>query len=220
MLTQKAIAGILGQAELFRGLQEPERLAVAAVCITREFTRREYIFHEGQKADAVFVLYSGSVQLVKCGEAGKDVVIRTVKPGDVFAEAVLFERDSYPVSAVTLKRSTLIRLGRSDFFRLLEERKFRDSFLASLMGRLRYLTNLVFRISVYDVEKRFCLFLAEQYGKKEEYVLSISKKDIAAAIGATPETLSRMMFKMKKRGMTWKGKMIRFRKGFWERFEI
>lgn len=220
MLTQKAMAGILGQAELFKGLSEADRLAVAAVCIPRELSRREYLFHEGQKADAVYVLYSGSVQLVKCGDGGRDVVIRTVKPGDIFAEAVLFERDNYPVSAVTLKRSTLIRLGRIEFFRLLDSRDFRNSFLASLMGRLRYLTNQLFRISVYDVEKRFCLFLAEQYGKKAEYVLPISKKDVAAAIGTTPESLSRILPKMKKRGMTWTGKTIRFKAGFWEKFEM
>src|SRR3989339_855884 len=201
MLTQKAIAGILGQAELFKGLAEPARQALASVYVQREIARREYLFHEGTKADAIYVLFSGSMQLVKSDLGGKDVVIRTIRPGEIFAEAVLFERDNYPVSAVALKRSTLIRLGRSDFFRLLESREFRDSFLASLMGRLRYLTNLVFRISVYDVETRFCLFLAEQYGKKDEYLLQISKKDIAAAIGATPETFSRMMMKMKKRGM-------------------
>jgi len=220
MLSQKAIAGILGQAELFRGLRDSERLAVATVSVPRDVARGDYIFHEGQKADAVYVLYSGSVQLVKCGEAGKDVVVRTVKPGEVFAEAVLFERDNYPVSALALKKCTLIKLGRGDFFRLLDSREFRDSFLASLMGRLRYLTNQLFRFSAYDVETRFCLFLSEQYGKKEEYILPISKKDIAAAIGATPETLSRMVLKMKKRGMAWKGKSIKMKKGFWERMEI
>jgi len=220
MLSQKAIAGILGQAELFRGLPEPERLAVAAVSVPRDVARGGYVFHEGQKADAVYVLYSGSVQLVKCGDKGRDVVIRTVKPGEIFAEAVLFERDNYPVSGVALKASTLIRLGRSDFLKILDSRDFRNSFLASLMGRLRYLTSQLFRFSVYDVETRFCLFLSEQYGKKEEYVLPISKKAIAAAIGATPETLSRMVLKMKKRGMTWKGRSIRLKKGFWEEFQI
>ena len=220
MLTQKAIACILGQAELFRGLQEPERLALAAVCVPRELSRREYLFHEGMKADAVYVLFSGSMQLIKSGEGGRDVVIRTLKPGEIFAEAVLFERDNYPVGAIALKKSTLIRLGRSEFFRLLEERNFRNSFLASLMGRLRYLTTLVFRLSVYDVETRFCLFLFEQYGKKDEYVLQISKKDIAAAIGATPETLSRLVLRLKKRGMSWQGKTIRVKKGFWEKFTV
>lgn len=218
MLTQKAVAGILGQAELFRGLAEPERFALASVCVQREISRREYLFHEGAKADAVYVLFSGSMQLIKSDVGGKDVVIRTLKPGEIFAEAILFERDNYPVSAVALKRSTLIRLGRREFFRLLESRDFRDSFLASMMGRLRYLTNLVFRISVYDVETRFCLFLAEQYGKKDEYLLQISKKDIAAAIGATPETLSRLVLRLKKRGILWQGKTIRFRNGFWEKF--
>jgi len=218
MLNQKAMAGVLGQAELFHGLLEAQRLALAAVSVEREVSRKQYLFHEGQRADAIYVLFSGSMQLVKSDGAGREVVIRTVKPGEIFAEAVLFERDNYPVSAVALKKSTLIRIGRADFFRLMDDRDFRDSFLASLMGRLRYLTSLVFRISAHDVETRFCLFLAEQYGRKDEYLLQISKKDVAAAIGVTPETLSRLVLKMKRRGMTWKGKTVRLRKGFWKKF--
>ena len=215
MLSQKAIAGVLGQAELFRGIPESGRLELAAVCTLKELARREYLFHEGRGADAVYVLYSGSMQLVKSADDGRDVVIRTVEPGQIFAEAVLFERDNYPVSAVALKRSVLIRLGRSEFLRLMDRSEFRNGFLASLMGRLRYLTDQILRLSVYDVETRFFLFLSEQYGKKEEYVLTISKKDIAAAIGTTPESLSRLVLKMKKRGMQWSGRTIRLRKGFW-----
>jgi len=190
-----------------------------ACLFNNTFYGREYLFHEGQKADAVYVLFSGSIQLVKSDAGGRDVVIRTVKPGEIFAEAILFERDNYPVSAVALKKSTLIRLGRSEFFDLLDDRGFRNGFLASLMGRLRYLTDRIFRLSVYDVEIRFFLFLAEQYGKKEEYILPMSKKDFAAAIGTIPETLSRLVLRMKKQGkMTWKGTTIRMKKGFWEKF--
>jgi CRP-like cAMP-binding protein len=112
----------------------------------------------------------------------------------------------------------LIRLGRAEFFRLLDSREFRNSFLAALMGRLRYLTEHILRISAYDVETRFFLFLSEQFGKKQEYALPTSKKNVAAAIGATPETMSRLVLKMRKRGMTWKGKTIKLKPGFWEKF--
>jgi len=221
MLTSRAIAGILGQAELFRGLPEPDRVSLAAVCSQKELARRDYLFHEGQRADAVYVLFSGSIQLVKTADRGREVVIRTVGPGEIFAEAVLFERDNYPVSAMALKRSTLIRLGRTDFFRLLDVPEFRNRFLASLMGRLRYLTERILRLSAYDVEARFFLFLAEQYGRKETYNLLLSNKDLAAAIGATPETLSRLLMRLKKqRKIILAGKVLQLKKGFWEKFEV
>ena len=54
-------------------------------------------------------------------------------------------------------------------------------------------------------------FLREQYGDRKTVHLAVSKKDIAAAIGTTPETLSRLILKLKKRRiLVWKGRTIEF----------
>jgi CRP-like cAMP-binding protein len=73
-------------------------------------------------------------------------------------------------------------------------------------------------LAAYDVEQRFFRFLLQQFGRKEEYVVPLSKKDFAAAIGTIPETLSRLLLRLKKEGKAvWEKNVIRLRKGFWER---
>ena len=87
------------------------------------------------------------------------------------------------------------------------------------MRKQRYLTQKLFYLSSMDVEERFVRFLREQYGEKEEYVVDLSKKDIAIAIGTIPETFSRLLVKLTNNNeITWNGKNIRLRTGFWKEF--
>ena len=61
-----------------------------------------------------------------------------------------------------------------------------------------------------DVETRLLRFLKEQYGSRKEIRINLSKKDVAAAIGTTPETLSRLLLRLKKEGiLIWEGRMVR-----------
>jgi hypothetical protein len=44
----------------------------------------------------------------------------------------------------------------------------------------------------------------------------VTKRDVAAAIDALPETLSRLLLKLKEEGaVQWEGENLRVRKGFW-----
>jgi CRP-like cAMP-binding protein len=71
-------------------------------------------------------------------------------------------------------------------------------------GRTANMTPLIRR-----VEERFIRSLLEQYGKKNEYYIPLSKKDIASAIGTIPETLSRLLNRMRREGnLSVKGKSI------------
>jgi len=44
----------------------------------------------------------------------------------------------------------------------------------------------------------------------------VTKREVAAAIDALPETLSRLLLKLKEEGsIQWEGDSLRVRKGFW-----
>jgi len=207
----------LAESVYFRGLAPEHRRRLVRVCRRQSLKKRSHLFLEGEKGQAVYVLLSGAVQLVKTSEDGREVVIKTVNPGEIFAEAILFETPAYPVTAVALNDADVCAIPRTDFRALLDNKAFRDDFIAGIMTRLRYLSGRMLYLTAYDVEERFYRFLAEQYGKKEVYTLSMSNKDIASAIAATPETLSRLKERLNsERKLVWEGKSLRLPPDFWE----
>lgn len=202
-------ADILNQIQFFEDLSGESRNVLAGICIPKQLKKKEILFLEGDKGFSVYILTVGIIQLYKTSPEGREIVIKVVKPGEMFAEVILFEENRYPVSAVALVRSKLLLIPKHQFTCLLENEKFRIEFIGSMMKKMRYLADQIKYLTSTDVEERLLMFLKEQFGEFDETVCQLSKKDVAAAIGTTPETLSRILLRLKKEGvLIWEGSKI------------
>jgi CRP/FNR family transcriptional regulator len=211
---------LLETADFFKGISQESKKVLESICVLKTFKKREMLFMEGELGRSVFLLASGGVQLYKSSPDGKEVVIKIVKPGEIFAEVILFERDDYPVSATAIEESQVYLFPKRQFHSLLDHEAFRNDFIRVLMQKQRYLVDQILNLSVADVEKRFFKFLRDHYGEHEEYSVPLSKKDIAAAIGTLPETMSRLILRLKNEGkLLWEGDHIRVPSGFWEEWQ-
>ncbi len=209
---------LLSASDFFRNISAAGRRTVASICFPRAYIRRETIFREGESGHSMYVLSRGTVQLWKTSGEGKEVVIKLIRPGEVFAEVVLFERADFPVSARALSEVEVFVVPKRQFQCLLEEQGFRNDFISMLLSKQRYLADRIFQISALDVEDRFFRFLRDHFGAKESYSLDLSKRDVAAAIDALPETLSRLLLKLRDEGTAqWDGETLILNKGFWEK---
>ncbi len=211
---------ILVRADLFRNISDEGRSALAAICAEKVLKKREILFLEGDEGSSLYMLVEGSIQLYKSTPDGKEIVIKVVKPGELFAEVILFEEEVYPVSAVALESCRVYSIPKRRFRGLLEKEEFRNEFIGNLMGKMRYLADQIRSLTLHDVEYRFFAFLEDRYGRREEIDSPLSKKAVAAAIGTTPETLSRLLLNLKKEGkLTWDGSSIRLKRDFWQEWE-
>lgn len=202
---------ILKQVHFFENISSDSLSRLADICLPKKISKKEILFHESDKGFSFYVLVKGNIQLYKTSEEGKETVIKIIKPGEMFAEVILFEKNHYPVTAVALTDSQLFILPKHQFICLLEEEQFRSDFITSMMNKLRFLTNHIKYLTNYDVEERLFMFLEEQFGKQDKISIKLSKKDVAAAIGATPETLSRLLLRLRNEGkMIWEGSKITF----------
>lgn len=210
------IEKLINNTAYFKGLSNEHREELARICTVQEVKKRDYLFHEGETGGSMYLLIGGNVQLHKNTEDGREVVIRVIKPGEVFAEVVLFEKDRYPVSARAVANADVLVFPREGVHRLLAEEDFRNDFIALLMAKQRYLTERIQELTTKDVEQRFFMFLRSQYGELDIIKTPLSKKDIAAAIGTTPESLSRLILRLTEEEIIeWKGKEIRILANPW-----
>ncbi len=207
---------ILKESDLFGALSEFAEKRIAAMASMKKISRNKIVFIEGEKGTSFYLLYKGSIRLFKSTAEGREVTVKLVSPGEIFAEVVLFEIDHYPVSATAVTNSMLLSIDRTSFNILLEDATFRNEFISVLMKKQRYLADRILYLTAYDVEERFFRFLYEHYGKKNSYVFTISKKDIASAIGTIPETFSRLIQRLThRRIMRWEGNSLELQKDFW-----
>ena len=211
------IKKLLQQSEFFKGTSESSIQELSKIAFPKNLKKRDILFMEGQKGHSVYLLAKGNIQLSKNSINGKEVVIKIIAPGEIFGEVIMFEKNSYPVNAIAVQDSIVYLLPKHQISCLFENDSFRNDFIRMLMKKQRYLAERILYLSAYDVEERLFKFLVEHYGKKEKYMIDFTKKDVAAAIGAMPETMSRVLLRLKEREtLDWKNKTIILKNGFWE----
>jgi CRP-like cAMP-binding protein len=211
---------LLMEAELFSEASANARKRIAANGKIISVQKDLFIFNEGDEGKTFYIVSAGSIKLVKNSFDGKEVLVRLVNQFETFGEVILFEKKEYPVTAIAVENSELFAIRKEEFLHLLDDSEFRNEFCSMLMRRMRYLAERVLYISAFDVEERFFRFLIERFGRSYEYTITIPKKDIAAAIGTIPETMSRLILKLKQRGIIdWEGDKLKIQNGYWDKIK-
>lgn len=172
-----------------------------------QLNRTEVLFHEGDQADAIFVLLRGRMKLVRYSEKGRELLIHLVKPGQSFAEAALFGSGTYPATAEALESSMCWRLPRDKLLALLQTRpELGLAMLASMGMWTRRLAGKLQLLTQRRVEERLAVFLFSRTGGEmpeagESVPLGAPKHLVAAQCGTAPEVLSRTFKKLEEAGI-------------------
>ncbi|MBN2403167.1 MAG: Crp/Fnr family transcriptional regulator [Spirochaetes bacterium] len=207
----------LKNLDLFKSLDEPALRGLSKNALYRRLEQKEILFNEGFEGKYFYILLKGAMRLYKTSYDGKESTIKIIHPGEFFAEAILFGRKEYPVSAAAVEMSEVIAIHRESFWKMMDNPGSRDIFVGALFEKLRFLAEQIHYLSSHDVEDRFFRFIINNYGKKYYYNITIPKKDIASAIGTIPETFSRLILRLTKTGLiAWKQDSLIIKDGFWE----
>ncbi len=207
----------LKKIDFFNGLDREALTALAASARITKLESRETLFNEGMDGTYFYILISGSVRVFKTTMDGKETTIKIIYPGEFFAEAVLFGKKIYPATAVATELSEVLCIHRESFRMMIGNDGSRDVFISALFDKLRFLTDQIHYLNSHDVEERFFMFLIKNFGRQYRYEISLSKKDIASAIGTIPETFSRLILRLTRMGIiAWKKNTLHIKEGFWD----
>ena len=78
---------------------------------TRGFNDKQYIFREGETAEQAFIVRSGTVEIVKKGDAG-EVVLGTLGTGGMFGEMALIDDKPRMASARAVGKASVTVISR------------------------------------------------------------------------------------------------------------
>jgi CRP-like cAMP-binding protein len=173
---------------------------------SREYLPDEPICLQGDPADAVFYLQSGTVKLTVVSKTGKEVVVAILSQGSFFGEGCLAGQPLRMATASAEQRSTIIRVEKKVMLNLLhEDAEFAERFLAYLLARnIRMEADLVDHL-FNSSEKRLArlLLLMANFGqdsKPTPVLAKVSQETLAEMIGTTRSRVSFFLNRFRELG--------------------
>jgi CRP-like cAMP-binding protein len=154
------------------------------------------IFSQGDSADAVFYIESGSVKLTVVSTSGKEAVIACLPEKSFFGEGALAGQPLRISTASALQPCTIVRIEKTVMLGMLQrEPGFSEQFLAHMLSRnIRMEADLVDHL-FNSSEKRLArlLLMMANFGQDSKpipTIAKISQETLAEMIGTTRSRVS------------------------------
>ncbi len=165
------------------------------------------LFEKGDCANNIYLVNKGKVTLYRLMPNGEEKVFKVFLSCGLIAEMAIFMNPRvYPMSAHIDQHTSLTCysyeslncLFKSDGDLAMKVIGFMSNRVGQLMNSLDMLTQV-------NANQRLVMYFAEIYRKQKQhgnrFVLPNTKKVLATQLGITPETLSRLLYKLKFSGL-------------------
>ena len=188
-------------APLFTGIGTETVLWLVSSARQTTFPDGGLLFSQG---DRVFLVFDGHVNLFALTETGAQTIIEVMERGQIFAEATMFMNARFPVNAELAPGSRLLIIPADSFLSRLGERpELATQVFASLVRWQRRLIREIAALKGRSPAQRVGMFLlAHARSSSETVQLPLTMVEFASRIGITPESLSRVMARLRPLGVT------------------
>lgn len=120
MESRDRIARILSNIPIFRGMSGEAVNSILDIMKLTEFETDTMVIQQGTEGDTMYIIKSGSVKVVRLEESSQEALqLAILQDGEYFGELSLI--DSMPRSAnvITVEKSEILKLSKTDFDKLL-----------------------------------------------------------------------------------------------------
>jgi len=195
---------MLGNSPLFSALSPDELETLSRHVLLRSYRKNTIIVEEGDRADAMYIVESGQVKVFLSDEAGKEIVLNILEPGQYFGELALVDDQPRSASVITTQPSKLMMIARADFEDCMQKNPgIALQVMRGLAQMLRRSTGNVKSLALMDVYGRVARLLME-LATEDNGSLAIREKlthqDIADRVGSSREMITRILKDLKTGG--------------------
>jgi CRP/FNR family cyclic AMP-dependent transcriptional regulator len=192
--------------ELLRGLREEQVAEVLAEGRRRRFAKREVVWHEGDRAEAIHMIRSGRIAIRLLTSIGDVATVSVMGPGQVAGLVEVHKTNPYHgASALALEPTETVAIRVEALSRA------RRRFPSVDDAIVRFLADRTIELAVQVVEARFVpadsrvlkrlVALCEVYGSHDgEVVIPLTQEDLAGVAGVARPTVNRVLREEERRG--------------------
>lgn len=164
----------------------------------------DFIFSEGEVPGLFFLISKGKVKLNNYNEGGKEFIQGILSQGHSIGLSSLFTEKTYPLNAVAVEESEVIRLPKAQYLQLLQkhpENYFKNiQFLSEHMHyKFLMMQSMAFQ---KPGQKLLTLmnYLKDHHHDQSQYALQIllTRQQLASLTGLSVETVIRVIKSMEK----------------------
>ena len=194
-------SSVFRRVALFADLDAAQMQALSRLATVRHVAAGAPILREAEPGDLFFALVRGEVKVFVDSPDGREVVLTHLQAGDFFGEMALLEGEPRSASVTALTESELVAIAREDLFSLLaRDFTLTRKILSTMSARLRRSNEVIESLALQDVGGRLARYLvrlADESGQAPvDGYFAIHRpthQEIANSIGATRETVTRML---------------------------
>jgi CRP/FNR family cyclic AMP-dependent transcriptional regulator len=171
----------------------------------RNYRDKEIVFSQGNPADSVFYIESGTVKLTAV-TTRKKAIIAILQRGSFFGEGCLAGQSLRICTARSIGQSNIIRLQKDSTVRTLKrDPQFATLFVGYLLSRVvrieEDLIDQFFNFSERRLARVLLLFGEITKESKSESFLKVSQSTLAEMVGTTRPRVSKFMNDFRKKGL-------------------
>ncbi|SMP32779.1 Crp/Fnr family transcriptional regulator [Chryseobacterium profundimaris] len=164
------------------------------------------IFEEGSTPKYYYQIVNGRIKLNHYDEDGKELILAILNKGLSVCELLLFIDEKYPVNAITFEETTVLKLPKSDFIRLLDENVQVSRDINKFLSERLYFKYIMLENNTSlkpDVRIKGALNYQKSFSDNQEqfsFEVPLTRKDIASITALRVETVIRTIKKLEKEG--------------------
>jgi CRP-like cAMP-binding protein len=197
---------------LFHGLSEETLEKVAKMSRIRQVPKGSMIFFQKDPADALYIVYSGSVAILMTSSDGRELVIREVREGEFFGEIALILKKSRSATAVAREKCGLMILPAALFQDILDGEPTFARNLLRMISELLYLSaERESALAFLDAPARLARILLQlDQQAVNSGSIAISQEELAQRTGLTRQTAAKFLGRWRRAGwlITGRGRIV------------
>jgi CRP-like cAMP-binding protein/ActR/RegA family two-component response regulator len=165
--------------------------------------KKQAIYLEGDEPTRVYFVKAGRVKTVKTTDSGKELITGFYGPGEFFGYLPLLQYTVHSDSAVAVDETELVYIPKDDFtLLLLRNSEVGQQFIRLLASRVSEREEQLLAMAYSSIRKRVADTLLQLHAQAGPATsIEYTREDLAAMVGAAPESLIRTLSEFKADGL-------------------